>query len=171
MKKNRTSQIDFGLLISLSFVISVVSWGTYMISNNLTLLSLIFIFPMYYLLVTIVYKFFLLDDVIRIVYYFKFTKRIKTKQYDEIKEVRYLNNTGYSLPTIVFIYKGDKLSRILKTSNSFSHRSFRKRKEILLFLHSKGIPIYVDSLSKKDVLIFKGLDNVTFKDDYWIKNG
>jgi hypothetical protein len=150
MKKTRSSQIDFGLLISLSFIIGVISWAVYNINNYLILSLLTFAFPVYYLLVTIVYKFFLLDDVIRIVYYFKFVNRVKIKQYDEIEEVRYLNNTGYSLPTIVFVYKGDKLSTVLKTLNSFSHRSFKKRKEILLFLHSKGIPIYVDSLSKKD---------------------
>jgi hypothetical protein len=79
--------------------------------------------------------------------------------------------TGYSLPTIILIYDKHKFSRFFNQFNQFTHRSFNKRKQILLFLHSKGIPVYVDSLSKKDAQIFKGLDNVTFRDDYWIRNG
>jgi len=117
---------------------------------------------LYFSLRSTVYQFLFNVNDVRIVFYFKVRNRIKIIQYKDIEEVKYLNNTGYRLPTIVFVYKGTKYSRLLKSSNSFTHRRFSKRKEILTFLHEKGIPIYVDSWSKKDREIFGKTENVTY---------
>ena len=95
------------------------------------------------------------EDKIKIVYIFRFVRREKYVLYSDIKEIRYIHTAGAKQPMVALIYQGKSFSSILWPSNSFTHRYFSKRKEILLFLNTKGIPIIVNSVFKKDKEIFK----------------
>ena len=53
-------------------------------------------------------------------------------------------------PMIVFVYEDKTFSKLFKPSNSCTHRFFKKRKEILKFLASKGVPIEINSVFEKD---------------------
>lgn len=120
-----------------------------------------------YILIISFRRFLFCPNHIRIIYYLKIKNRIKIIDYKSITEVRYLDNTGYRPPTIVFVYQGQKFSRLFKSSNSFVHRRFAKRREILIFLHNKGIPIYIDTLNKKDMEIFGKAENVSYNMKWW----
>lgn len=95
------------------------------------------------------------EDRMEIVYLFRFLNRKKEVHYSDITEVRYINGGGRVQPMVVFVYKGKSFKKIFWPSNSFTHGCFKKRKEILLFMHSKGIPIIVNSVFRKDEEIEK----------------
>ena len=168
------SQIEFVLIISITGILGLFLNLLLSISASVilkTALSMLIFMALYLILYQQLYKYFFYEDEIILFRYLSFKHRKETILFKSIKKVVYQNMTGYSLPTIILIYDKHKFSRFFNQFNQFTHRSFNKRKQILLFLHSKGIPVYVDSLLKKDAQIFKGLDNVTFRDDYWIRNG
>jgi hypothetical protein len=104
--------------------------------------------------------YFFYDDKIKIVYIFRFINREKDVLYTDIDEVRYVHTEGTKQPMVVFVYKGKSFSKLFLPSNSFIHRYFEKRKEILFFLHSKGIPIIVDSVFNKDKRAFDNIPNI-----------
>jgi len=169
MKVSYKSQIDYGDLFSLTGTLGIFVWFGFTSSESALMKSIVIsvaIILLYLLLQSTVYLFLFDEDKIRIVHYCRFFNREKVVLYSDIDEVRYLNNTGYRLPTIVFVYNGQKFSRLFKSSNSFTHRRFSKRKNILLFLHEKGIPIYIESWKKKDIEIFGKSDNVTYSDRF-----
>jgi hypothetical protein len=95
------------------------------------------------------------EDKIKIIYIFRFVRREKIVLYSYIKEIRYIHTAGAKQPIVALIYQGKTFSSILWPSNSFTLRYFKKRKEILLFLNNKGIPIIVNSVFKRDKEIFK----------------
>ena len=95
------------------------------------------------------------EDKIKIVYIFRFIRRERSVFYSDIKEIRYIHTAGAKQPMVAFIYHGKTFSKILWPSNSFTHRYFSKRIEILLFLNTRGIPIIVNSVFKRDKEIFK----------------
>jgi hypothetical protein len=100
------------------------------------------------------------DDKIKIVYIFRFANREKVILYSDIKEVRYVHSAGTKQPTVVLVYNGKSFSKLFLPSSSFTHRYFKKRKEILLFLHSKGIPIIINTVFKKDKVTFGNIPNI-----------
>lgn len=101
------------------------------------------------------------EDRVEIVYLFRYFNRKKIVLYSDITEVRYVNGGGWAQPIVVFVYKGKSFKKIFWPFNSFTHRRFKRRKEILLFLHSKGIPIIIKTVFEKDKEIFdKNTPNV-----------
>lgn len=173
MKAIYKSQIDIGSLLILIFLLAIFTISVYEILEVelLRIIVLVFAFYILYKIIhSIVYFFSFFEDKIILTYVCAITKKEKVFLYSDIKEIRYLNKSGFSLPTIVFVSDKKIIPRLLSSSNSFTIRSFSRRKKILLFLQSKNIPIYVDSLSKKDIFIFKDLENITYSDDYWVKN-
>ena len=104
--------------------------------------------------------YFFYDDKIKIVYIFRFINREKVVLYSDIDEVRYVHTAGTKQPMVVFVYKGKSFSKLFLPTNSFTHRYFEKRKEILFFLHDKGIPIIINSVFKKDKKAFANIPNV-----------
>ena len=94
------------------------------------------------------------DDRVEIVYLFRVFNRKKKVLYSDITEVRYVNGSGWAQPIVVFVYKGKSFKKVFWPSNSFTHRRFKRRKEILLFLHSKVIPMIIKAVFEKDKEIF-----------------
>ncbi len=100
--------------------------------------------------------YYLYDDKIKIVYIFRPWKRERIIKYEEIELVEYLVGGGKGqYPVIAIAYNNKKIKKILKPSNSFTHWSYKKRKEILKFLSSKGLLIKVYASTKKEKEILK----------------
>ena len=104
----------------------------------------------YLLLANLVSCLYLYDDKLEVVYIFRFFKRKIRLNYSDITSVK-CNHKAHknSFPGIQLYIK----NRIIKfefPSNSFPIHSFKKRKEILKLLDSKGIPIIIDSDFEKD---------------------
>lgn len=89
-------------------------------------------------------------------YSWRLYKREKAIFYKDIQEVRYINDGSFrSGPMIVLVFKGKKYSRFFNSSNSFTNYRFKMRMDILLFLHSKDLPIVIKSNSDKDKQIIE----------------
>jgi len=154
------SQINLGDLIAypIFYALLVVypTWAILECSDIIKYMvvgsSPIFCYVIWCLFINVYYFY---EDKIKIVYIFRLTRREKIVLYSDIKEIRYINIGAAKQPIVTFVYQGKTFSRILWPSNSFTHRYFRKRKEILMFLNSKGLPIIVNSVFKKDKDIFK----------------
>ena len=118
----------------------------------------VFCYLIWYVFINIYYFH---EDRVEIVYLFRVFNRKKIVLYSDITEVRYINGGGWAQPIVVFVYKGKSFKKIFWPSNSFTHRRFKRRKEILLFLHSKGIPMIIKTVFEKDKEIYdKNTPNV-----------
>lgn len=164
MKANYKSQINLGSLIlfivwySILIVYPLFTIVENVVINYLAICSLpIFSYIIWCVFINIYYFY---DNKIKIVYIFRFFNREKEIQYSEIDEIRYIHTAGTKQPMVVFVYKGKSFSKLFLPSNSFTHRYFEKRKEILLFLHSKGIPIIINTVFKKDKVAFDDIPNI-----------
>jgi hypothetical protein len=159
MKPLFKSQIDLGdLIIYVLLYIILVVYPTWEITTiNLMKYIVVYSIPLvcYVIWALLINRYYFYEDEIKIVYLFRFINREKKVFYSDISEIRYIHTAGARQPIIVFIYKGKYFSKVFFPSNSCSHRRFNKRKEILLFLHSKGIPIVVNSIFKRDSEILK----------------
>jgi hypothetical protein len=159
MKPLFKSQIDLGdLIIYILLYIILVVYPTWEIATiDLIKYIIIYSIPIvcYVIWALLINRYYFYEDKIRIVYLFRFVSRKKEISYSDISEIRYIHVAGARQPIIVFIYKGKSFSKVFLPSNSCTHRFFDKRKEILLFLHGKGIPIVVNSIFKRDNEIFE----------------
>ncbi len=98
---------------------------------------------------------YILEDSILIVYYFRFRKRkicIKNLNITQIKFINQAVLSGY--PNIQFEINHKKI-KMEMPSNSFPIHSFKKRRNILRFFESKGIPIEIISDFEKDWTILE----------------
>ena len=93
------------------------------------------------------------DDRIEVRYLFRIINRVITHNIDEISTVKYIHHAHKnSFPTIQLIFTKERTKTVLP-SNSFVVYHFKKRKAILKFLDSKGIPIEIISDFEKDETI------------------
>jgi hypothetical protein len=94
---------------------------------------------------------------VEIVYPSRFSNKKMEFLYSDIKEVRYINVGGGkgTQPTIAIIYKGKSFKSILWPWNSFIHNRLEMRKDILVFLHNKNLPIIIKSQFKEDFEILE----------------
>jgi hypothetical protein len=158
MKSTLKSQINGS-----SFFISLYVYGilTYLLWNILDsdiikdVILIITPFFLYLSLVLWVNCYYFLDDEIKVVYFFRLKKSIKHIAYPKIIEALYIHTAGTKQPMIILIYSGHSYSKLFKPSNSFTHRSFDKRKELLLYMKSKGVRIVVNSIFKEDDTILE----------------
>ena len=167
MKAKYKSQINledlilYIILYSIIFVYPILASVDNIFIKYLAICSLpIFSYIIWCVFVNIYYFY---DDRIKIVYLFRLFNREKEITYSDIKEVRYINVVATRQPIVTLVIRGKSFSKVLLPSNSFTHRYFEKRKEILFFLHDKGIPIIVNSIFKKDKKTFDNIPNVFIK--------
>ena len=169
MKELYKSQIDIESLIfyvflySLFIVYPICSLSDSLLPKYLVIGSIpLFCYLIWSLIINIYYFY---EDKIKIVYIFRFFKREKVVLYSDIERIRYIHSAGNKQARIALIFKEKSDPTLLLPSFSFTHRYFMKRKEILLFLHSKGIPIVINTVFKKDEEIFTGENakNVTIE--------
>lgn len=130
----------------------------FFLSNFLNILFLLFfVFVMCFLLGSYVNVFYFYEKYIRISYLFRISKRNKFIRYSQIERVRYIHRGGRgSQPMIIILGKGQQVTRILKPSNSFTHRFYSDRRKILEFLYSKDIKIEIESDFERDKDILRG---------------
>jgi hypothetical protein len=108
------------------------------------------VFLLYAILHYQVNSFYIFEDRIEVHYFFRLLNRVTIHKFDEISSVRYINSDSrYTSPTIQLIFPKMKRNTVLP-SNSFPVRSFKKRKAILKFIDSKGIPIEIKSNFERD---------------------
>jgi hypothetical protein len=161
MKKDYlyAAQINFGTFFGFSYIYGLSIYLYYSITEVVLVKILILItLPIitYSALAIWVNRFYFYTNEIKIIYLFRFSKRFKSIEYSQIKLIKYIHTAGKGKqPMIVMIYEDKKFSKLFKPSNSFTHRSFKKRKEILKFLDSKGIPIEIitDFNEDRNILI------------------
>lgn len=155
------SQIDFRTLISLMILLLIFTVATWhIIGNNTCRITIVVlsIICSYTLFHSIAYLYCFCDNYIKISYIFPLRRRESFIFYSDIIQVKYLNNSAQRSPILHFELKNSK-SRRINSTNACSVVTFSRRKEILLFLQTKEIPIYFDSFSKKDKNIKKVLEN------------
>jgi len=164
MKAKYKSQINledlilYVVLYSIIFVYPIWASVDNIFIKYLTVCSLpIFSYIIWCIFINI---YFFYDDKIKIIYLFRLFNREKEIPYSDIKEVRYINVVGTRQPIVSIVFRGKSFSKVLLPSNSFTHRYFEKRKEILFFLHDKGIPIIINSVFKKDKKAFANIPNI-----------
>jgi len=108
------------------------------------------IFLIYFALARWVNQFVFYENEIKVIYFFRTHSRIKTYNYDSIQLVKYIVSEGAKAPAIVIIFKGERFTKVFKPSNSLTHFSFNRRKQILLLLKNNGVPIEIQSVIEKD---------------------
>lgn len=109
----------------------------------------IYVLTEYLLSLYFINIFFIYNDKILIFYPTRFFSRKVFILYSKLHSVFYLNyGSKAATPNIIFKFSAKKT--ISLPSNSFPCFSFKKRKAILKFLASKGIPIEINSVFEKD---------------------
>ncbi len=160
MKTLFQSQTNINHFIILYFVYCLglyLVWGSTEGVFEDCALALITFIVTYVALSLWVNRFYFYDNKIKIVYFFRFINRVKEICYSEIALVKYMHNGGKGNgPLIILKYMGKEYSVWhVNPSNSFTHRNFKKRQEILKFLKSKGIPIEINSVFERDAHILE----------------
>lgn len=153
MKPILKSQINGSSVFGFWIIYGIIIYLTWNLTKSILLKYIIVILTpilTYIALALWVNCFYFYENMIKIVYFFRFKNREKDIPYSKINQIRYIVTEGAKQPMIVFIYKGKTFSKLFKPSNSCTHRFLKKRKEILKFLASKGIPIEINSVFKKD---------------------
>ena len=90
------------------------------------------------------------EDRIEVRYFFRIINSVIIHNIEEISTVKYIHHAHKnSFPTIQLTYAREGM-RTVRPSNSFVVYHFKKRKAILKFLDSKGIPIEIISDFEKD---------------------
>lgn len=109
----------------------------------------------YFLLSELINICYILDDSIVIVYYFRLRKNKVRIAHDNITLIKFFNQSArFSYPYIQFEINHKKV-KLDMPSNSFPIHSFNKRRAILQFFESKGIPIEIISDFEKDWTILE----------------
>lgn len=154
MKTILKSNINGDSVFGFWFIYGIIIYLTWNLTESIYLkysIVIISIILTYIVLALWLNRFYFYDDKVKIIYYFRFKNREIDIPFSKIKLVKYIHTVGKGKsPMIVLIYEGEKISKLLKPSNSCTHRFFNKRKEILKLLDSKGIPIEIISDFKKD---------------------
>lgn len=109
----------------------------------------------YFLLSELINICYILDDSIVIVYYFRFRKKKIRIAHDNISLIKFFHQSArFSYPYVQFVINHKKV-KVDMPSNSFPIHSFKKRRTILRFFESKGIPIEIISDFEKDWTILE----------------
>jgi len=154
MKALFKSQINIGDLIMYPLWYSIfVAYPTWAMAEDVVVKQIaVFSVPVfcYFIWCVFINIYFFYDDKIEVVYLFRFFHRKREVLFSEIMEVRYIHTAGKKEPMIVFVYQGKSFKKLLWPWNSFTHRRFKMRKDILVFLHNKNLPIIINSVFNKD---------------------
>ncbi len=152
---NYSEFVSFILLYGILFSIIRVGFDDYYIS----LLSLIVLIILLYVPIFLfVNKYYFYEDFFAVVYLFRFKQKKKVYAYSDVLVAKYMNMGGKgNRAWIVLIFKGkNNISpKVLFSSFSFTHYKLKKRKELLLLLKQKEVPIEVKSIFKKDKELLK----------------
>jgi hypothetical protein len=101
----------------------------------------------------LVNRYYIYEDRFEIIYFFRLFNRITIIKFNEISSVKYIHDVNrYSAPTIQLISEKVKW-KVDLPNNSFPVYSFEKRRAILLFIASTGIPVEIYSEFEKDITI------------------
>ena len=146
----RCSNIINFLLLSIYISLAFYLMFEFMSGQKILLIYLILFIE--YVLSTYWFNlYYFFSDKLIIYYPTRIFNRKKSILYSQLCLVKYTNIGGKAnVPTIILKYLSKKLSYFSLPSNSFSCYSYNKRKEILKFLASKGIPIEINSVFEKD---------------------
>jgi len=158
MKPILKSQINGSSFFGFWIIYGIIIYLTWNLTESVLLEYLIVVVTpilTYIALALWVNRYYFYEDKIKIVYIFRFKIREMDIPYSKIKQIRYIHTEGAKQPMIVLIYESKTFSKLFKPSNSFTHRFFKKRKEILKFLAGKGIPVEINSVFEKDENILK----------------
>ena len=152
---NYSELVSFILLYGILFSIIRVGFDDYYIS----LISLIVLIILLYVPIFLfVNKYYFYEDFFEVVYVFRFRQKKKVYTYSDVLVAKYMNMGGKgNRAWIVLIFKGKKNTspKVFFSSFSFTHYKFKKRKELLLLLKQKEVPIEVKSIFKKDKELLK----------------
>lgn len=156
MKHLLKSQINAGSVFTFWLVYGIIIYCSLYLAKSIHLRFIILIATPIILYISLALWFncfYFYENKVKILYFFRFSNRIKYILYSDIKQVRYIHTEGPKQPMIVFVYKGETFSKLFKPSNAFTYRSYKKRKEILQLLANKNIPIEINSIFEKDYKI------------------
>jgi len=148
--KSGISIIDmtiFPILYTAFIVIPLWGLSTNNIYNWVIGLSLPF--SSYMILSLFINRWYFLEDYIEVRYFFKPYNKTKRIYYSDIIEVKYQSNIPKREPRIDII-TNKKSNNSINTPKSCVIRKFKDRKDILILLHNKGIPIKIGTVEKKD---------------------
>lgn len=153
MKPLYKSQInDTELMIRVYFCSAIaflLFWGACEASIAFTIFADLLLCYLCVVNAVSIYSFY--EDRIEILYPLRKRNRRITIAYSDITEIKYRNIGGYTLyPSIALVYKDKALEQFPKGLSLFYQNRYQKRKDILLHLHSKGLPIIINSLFNKD---------------------
>lgn len=154
MKPIAKSQLNYSELLSFILLYGVLFSIVWLLTDSyyFRLASVVVLIILLYIpMFVFVNRYYFYDDCFIVVYLFRFTRRKKVYLYSDISIAKYMNMGGKgNRAWIVLVFKGKKFSKIFRSYFSFSHYSFKKRKELLLLLKQKGVPVEVNSIFKID---------------------
>lgn len=134
--------IVFCLFYPITAAIAFVITSYFILKCLIILLSAVFI---YIAMSSLICRYDFYDDMVICNYLFSIKKKQKAIYYKDIKLVRYtIESPRHPIPIIIFQLNDKKI--LASHSNSCSHSSFKKRKEILMFLKSKGVGIEISPI-------------------------
>ena len=105
---------------------------------------------LYLLIYYLVNRCYFYEGRLEIKYFFRLRRSVIRYNYSEIASIKYLCTYSIYTPPTIIIKLNKNESKSSNNSFSFPLRSFNKRRDLLRFLASKGLPIEIDSIHEKD---------------------
>ena len=159
MKPLYSSQFNYSDMVNFMFYATLISLLISILADDpIVKDDSLYLAPLFYyvLLCISINRYNFYEDKVEIVYPFRLTKRKREVFYSDISQIKYTNIGGrFTVPSIAFDYKGKPLKWINWSLDSFTHRRVEIRKDILVFLQNKDLPIIINSRFKEDFEILE----------------